>query len=36
LHDKYGTRVLGDDDAHAVKPPSGFCRRREADGAVFE
>ena len=24
LHDKYGTRVLGYDNAHAVKPPKKF------------
>ena len=24
LHDKYGTRVLGFDNAHAVKPPKKF------------
>lgn len=24
LHDKYGTRVLGYDNAHAVKPPRKF------------
>jgi len=24
LHDKYGTRVLGYDNAHAVKPPQKF------------
>ncbi len=24
LHDRYGTRVLGYDNAHAVKPPKNF------------
>jgi hypothetical protein len=24
LHNRYGTRVLGDDNAHAVKPPGKF------------